>query len=205
MQGSRFVRGRAAEARRSMASIAMDDICLLPVCFVGVTENALKAHLRYLRFQFKARRSNGILALRRRCRNSHGEGGMTPVNGVNVLRSVAEILDLSWPCQMAIGYALGSEDHHLPGEIVYRDPLRNAGYQLGKSVGKLLRKTISQFVNKPTSCRLLLASDNAQLPIMNDVNLEMRFKASALDQFCKELEGVGKRARTLATLQRFTV
>ena len=133
------------------------------------------------------------------------EGGMTPVNGVNVLRSVAEILDLSWPCQMAIGYALGSEDHHLPGEIVYRDPLRNAGYQLGKSVGKLLRKTISQFVNKPTSCRLLLASDNAQLPIMNDVNLEMRFKASALDQFCKELEGVGKRARTLATLQRFTV
>lgn len=47
--------------------------------------------------------------------------------------------------------------------------------------------------------------DNAQLPIMNDVNLEMRFKASALDQFCKELEGVGTRARTLATLQRFTV
>jgi hypothetical protein len=43
------------------------------------------------------------------------------------------------------------------------------------------------------------AYDNAQLPIMNDVNLEMRFEASALDQFCKELDGV-----TLATLQGFT-
>ena len=71
------------------------------------------------------------------------EGGMTSVNGVNVLHSVAAILALSWPCQMTIGYALGSEDHHLPGEIVYRDPLRNAGYQLGKSIGKLLRRTIS--------------------------------------------------------------
>ena len=37
------------------------------------------------------------------------------------------------------------------------------------------------------------AYDNAQLPIMNDVNLDMRFEASALDRFCKELEGIGKR------------
>ena len=42
--------------------------------------------------------------------------------------------------------------------------------------------------------------DNAQLPIMNDVNLEMRFEAWALDRFCKELEGVGKRARKFAIL-----
>jgi len=48
------------------------------------------------------------------------------------------------------------------------------------------------------------AYDNAQLPIMNDVNLEMRFEASALDQFCKELEGVGKRARKLAILRGST-
>lgn len=71
------------------------------------------------------------------------EGGMIPVNGVNLLRSVAATLDLNWPCQMTIGYALGSEDHHLPGQIVYRDPFRNAGYQLGRSVGTLLRKVIS--------------------------------------------------------------
>jgi hypothetical protein len=48
------------------------------------------------------------------------------------------------------------------------------------------------------------AYDNAQLPIMNDVNLEMRFEASALDQFCKELEGVGKRARKIAILRGLT-
>ena len=49
-----------------------------------------------------------------------------------------------------------------------------------------------------------LAYVNAQLPIMNDVNLEMRFEASALDQFCKELEEVGKRTRTLAILHGCT-
>ena len=46
--------------------------------------------------------------------------------------------------------------------------------------------------------------NNPQLPITNDVNLELRFDASALDQFCKELERVGKRARTLAVLRGFT-
>ena len=48
------------------------------------------------------------------------------------------------------------------------------------------------------------AYDRLQLPIMNDVNFELRFDASALDQFCKELERVGKRARTLAVLRGFT-
>ncbi len=179
----------------------MDDICL-PVRFVGVTEDAIKAHLRYCasnlrpgdRVEFLLcdagvvipmvkrvyrRKSSALHVLLRsgsigrdnlveirKLLLAEGydlrlsftskykllsrivvpltlEGGMTPVNGVNVLRSVAAILALSWPCQITIGYALGSEDHHLPGEIVYRDPLRNAGYQLGKSVSKLLRKTIS--------------------------------------------------------------
>ena len=179
----------------------MDDICW-PVRFVGITEDAIKAHLRYCasslrpgnRVEFLLcdagvviprvkrayrRKSSALdvllrsgsigrdkLVELRKLLLAEGydlrlsftskykllsrivvplplEGGMTPVNGVNVLRSVAAILALSWPCQMTIGYALGSEDHHLPGEIVYRDPLRNAGYQLGKSVGKLLRKTIS--------------------------------------------------------------
>ena len=183
------------------ALIAMDDICL-PVRFVGITEDAIKAHLRYCASNLRPRdrvefllcdagvvipmvkrvyrrkssaldvllrsgsigRDNLVEISKLLLAESYDlrlsftskykllsrivvplplEGGMTPVNGVNVLRSVAEILDLSWPCQMAIGYALGLEDHHLPGEIVSRDPLRNAGYQLGKSVGKLLRKTIS--------------------------------------------------------------
>lgn len=47
------------------------------------------------------------------------------------------------------------------------------------------------------------AYENAQLPIMNDVNLELRFEPSALDQFCKELEAIGRRARKLATLRGF--
>lgn len=45
------------------------------------------------------------------------------------------------------------------------------------------------------------AYDNVQPPNMNDVTLEMRFDAAALDQFCKELEAVGKRARKLAILR----
>lgn len=176
----------------------MDDICL-PVRFVGIDENEVKAHLRYCASSLKSGdrvefllcdagvvipmvkrvyqkkspaldvllRSGSIdrdkLVKLRTLLSAEGydlrlsftskrkllsrivvplsiEGGMTPVNGVNLLRSVAATLDLSWPCQIAIGYALGSEDHHLPGQIVYRDPLRNAGYQLGHSVGKLIRK-----------------------------------------------------------------
>ncbi len=180
---------------------AMDDICL-PVCFIGITENALKAHLRYCASSLKPGgavelllcdagvvipmvkrvyqkkspaldvliRSGSIgrdkLVELRTSLSAEGyevrlsftskykllrrivvplpiEGGMIPVNGVNLLRSVAATLNLSWPCKMRIGYALGSEDHHLPGQIVYRDPIRNAGYQLGRSVGKLLRKAVS--------------------------------------------------------------
>lgn len=49
-----------------------------------------------------------------------------------------------------------------------------------------------------------LAHVNApHLSIMNDVNLEMRFEASDLDRFCKELEAVGKRTKTLAILRGF--
>ena len=163
---------------------AMDDICL-PVRFVGITEDAIKAHLRYCasslepgdRVEFLLCEVGIVIPMVKRVYRKKScaldvlvgsgsigrdrlvglrnllsveghdlrlsftskykllsrivvplpiEGGMTPVNGVNVLRSVAAILALSWPCQMAIGYALGSEDHQLPGQIVYRDPLRNA-------------------------------------------------------------------------------
>lgn len=48
------------------------------------------------------------------------------------------------------------------------------------------------------------AYDGSQLPTLNDVNLEMRFEASALDQFCKELEGIAKRAREFAILRGST-
>jgi hypothetical protein len=184
-----------------MVSIAMDDICL-PVRFVGITENALKTHLRYCASSLKPgdrvefllcdvgvvipmvkrayqKKSPALDVLIRSgsigrdkllklrgllCTESYDlrlsftskykllsrivvplpiEDGMISVNGVNLIRKVAATLDQSWPCELAIGYALGSEDQHLPGQIVYRDPYRNAGYQLGQSVGKLLRKVIS--------------------------------------------------------------
>lgn len=49
-----------------------------------------------------------------------------------------------------------------------------------------------------------LAYVNAHhLSILNDVNLEMRFEIAELDRFCKELEAVGKRTRTLAILRGF--
>jgi hypothetical protein len=44
---------------------------------------------------------------------------------------------------------------------------------------------------------------NAQPPSMNDVNLELRFDACALDEFCKELQAIGKRARKDAVLRGF--
>ena len=65
------------------------------------------------------------------------------VSGLNVIRSIASVLHLSWPCQMLIGYALGSENPQLPGQLVYRDNFRNTGYHLGFAVGKLFRKIIS--------------------------------------------------------------
>ena len=79
------------------------------------------------------------------------------------------------------------------------------GGQDDGSRAKLVFRCIDQLGH--TVVRVSLAEyayDNPQLPIMNDVNLELRFDASALDQFCKELEGVGKRARTLAVLRGFT-
>ncbi len=71
------------------------------------------------------------------------EDAFISVTGLNVIRSIASALRLSWPCRIAIGYALGSENPHLPGQLVYRDTYRNAGYRLGRAVGKLLRKIIS--------------------------------------------------------------
>ena len=70
---------------------------------------------------------------------------------------------------------------------------------------KLVFRCIDQLCHPVVRVSLVeFACNNAQLPIMNDVNLEMRFEASALDQFCKELEGVGKRGRKLAILRGFT-
>jgi hypothetical protein len=40
-----------------------------------------------------------------------------------------------------------------------------------------------------------------QPPIMDDVNLELRFDAAALDEFCKELEAVAMRTRKRAVLR----
>ena len=71
------------------------------------------------------------------------EDAFISVTGLNVIRSIASAFSLSWPCRMAIGYALGSENPHLPGQLVYRDNYRKAGYRFGYAVGKLLRKIIS--------------------------------------------------------------
>jgi hypothetical protein len=70
---------------------------------------------------------------------------------------------------------------------------------------KLLFRCIDQSGHLVVRVSLVeFAYENAQLPIMNDVNLELRFEASALDQFCKELEGVGNRTRKLAILRGLT-
>lgn len=72
------------------------------------------------------------------------DDGTISVTGVNVIRAIATALKIPWPCEIAVGYyALGSEAHGLPGRLVYRHPYRNAGYQLGFIVGRLLRKVIS--------------------------------------------------------------
>jgi hypothetical protein len=70
---------------------------------------------------------------------------------------------------------------------------------------KLVFRCIDQLGHPVVRVSLVeFAYDEAQLPSMNDVNLEMRFEASALDQFRKELEGVGKRRRKLAILRGLT-
>ena len=70
------------------------------------------------------------------------EDAFISVIGLNVIRSVASTLRLSWPCRLAIGYAFRSESPYLPGQLVYRDTYTNAGYRIGYAVGKLLRKII---------------------------------------------------------------
>lgn len=78
------------------------------------------------------------------------------------------------------------------------------GYDDGPRA-KLVFRCIDQLGHAVVRVSLAeFAYDNTQLLIMNDVNLELRFEASALDQFCKELEAVGKRARKLAILRGFT-
>jgi hypothetical protein len=71
------------------------------------------------------------------------DDGFVAVNAANVLKLLSEAIGLSWPCDVAIGYPLGSESPMLPGKISFRQPFRNAGYQIGLAIGKLVRKTIS--------------------------------------------------------------
>ena len=179
----------------------MDNICL-PVRFEGITEDDVKAHLRYCasslkpgeRIEFllcdvgvvipvvkrgyRSKTSTLDMLIRSgsigrdrvdELRTSLSAGGYDPkvsvtskkkllrrivvplniedaffsVTGLNVIRSVASALRLSWPCRLAIGYALGSENPHLPGQLVYRNTYRHAVYRLGYAVGKLFRKIIS--------------------------------------------------------------
>jgi hypothetical protein len=47
------------------------------------------------------------------------------------------------------------------------------------------------------------ADENAQTGIMNEVKLELRYEAWALDEFCKELEAIGKRLKKRAVLMGF--
>ncbi|HKY42274.1 MAG TPA: hypothetical protein VJM50_04215 [Pyrinomonadaceae bacterium] len=71
------------------------------------------------------------------------EDGFIAVTGLNVIRLVASALGLPWPCRLAIGYPLGLEKPHLPGELIYRDTYTQAGYRFGYAVGKLFRRIIS--------------------------------------------------------------
>src|SRR5262245_6895350 len=60
--------------------------------------------------------------------------GTVATSGLNVLRVLADEIDLAWPCTMAVGYALGSESPELPGSLRYRERYRNMGYQMGLAV-----------------------------------------------------------------------
>jgi hypothetical protein len=68
--------------------------------------------------------------------------GTIAVSGLNILKSISSALDLSWPTSIAVGYEVGSEALGLPGNLSYREPFRNAGYQLGHAIGRLLRRVI---------------------------------------------------------------
>ena len=180
----------------------MDDICL-PVRFEGITEDGVKAHLRYcasslkpgdrvevllcdvgvviplVKSVYRNKPSTLDVLIRsgsigrdqlEELRTSLSVGGYDPrvsltskkkllkrlvvplnvedgfisVTGLNVIRSVASALCLSWPCRISIGYAHGSENPHLPGQLVYRNTYRNMAYRLGYRIGyavvKLWRK-----------------------------------------------------------------
>jgi hypothetical protein len=69
--------------------------------------------------------------------------GTVAMSGLNILKSISSALDISWPSSIAVGYALGSEALGLPGSLSFREPFRNAGYQLGHAVGSLVKKVIS--------------------------------------------------------------
>ena len=177
----------------------MDDICF-PVRYEGITEDGVKAHLRYcaaslnaggrvefllcepgvvipvVKSVYRNRSSTLDVLIRsgsigrdkleelRTTLSAEGydlklsltskrkllrrvvvplkiEDAFISVTGLNVIRSIALALNLSWPCRLSIGYELGSEDPNLPGQLVYR----NAGYQLGLAVGRVLRKIIQPF------------------------------------------------------------
>jgi hypothetical protein len=70
------------------------------------------------------------------------DDGTVALSGLKVLRSIAAAVSISWPSAVAVGYALGSEAPGLPGRLSYRPPFRNAGYQIGLAVGKLVKKVI---------------------------------------------------------------
>jgi len=72
--------------------------------------------------------------------------GTVAVGGLNVLRSINSGLDILWPSLISAAYPVGSEAPGLPGRLSYgpfRNAVRNAGYQLGYAVGRLVRKVIS--------------------------------------------------------------
>ena len=71
------------------------------------------------------------------------DDGTVAVSGLNVLKSIARAVDLSWPSTLAVGYPLGSEALTLPGTLSFREPFRNAGYRIGLAVGRLFKKALS--------------------------------------------------------------
>ena len=69
--------------------------------------------------------------------------GTVVVTSLKVFRIIATEIGLGYPCRMSVGYALGSESQILPERLVYRQPSRNAGYQFGLMLGRLIRKVVS--------------------------------------------------------------
>ena len=61
---------------------------------------------------------------------------MYAAHAVATLRAVCEILGLSWPPRIAIGYTAINLDTTLPGTLD-RGMVWNAGYALGRAVGRI--------------------------------------------------------------------